>query len=79
MPNLKEINLWEGCFGWLKVAFVKQCEEEEKGEETGAIFRKHISHELLSRFLSRLVSRVAYMKARKYVNLIKIGSVVIEI
>ena len=27
-------------FGWLKVTFVKQCEEEEeKGEENGVIFR----------------------------------------
>ena len=39
VPNLKEIDPWEGCFGWLKVTFVKRCEEEEKGEENGAIFR----------------------------------------
>ena len=38
MPNLKEE---KGVFGWLKVTFVKRCEEEEKekGEENGAIFR----------------------------------------
>ena len=28
-----------GCFGWLKVTFVKQCKEEEKDEENRAIFR----------------------------------------
>ena len=40
MPNLKEIDPREGCFGWLKVTFVKWCdEEEEKGEENGVIFK----------------------------------------
>ena len=39
VPNLKEIDSREGCFGWLKVTFVKRCEEEEKGEENGAILR----------------------------------------
>ena len=34
---------------------------------------------LLSRFLSNLVCRVAYMEGIKYVNLIEIGLVVIEI
>ena len=30
----------KGVFGWLKVTFVKRCEEEEeKGEENRAIFR----------------------------------------
>ena len=35
---MKEIGPLEGCFGRLKVIFVKRC-EEEKGEENGAIFR----------------------------------------
>ena len=36
---MKEINQWEDVFGWLKVTLVvKQCEEEEKGEENRAIF-----------------------------------------
>ena len=42
MPNLKEINPREGVFGWLKVTFVKQC-EEEKVEENGAFSGTHIS------------------------------------
>ena len=29
----------KGIFGWIKVIFVKWCEEEEKCEENGAIFR----------------------------------------
>ena len=43
-----------------------------------AIFR-NTSHELLGRFLSNLVCRVTYMEGIKYVNLIEIGLVVIEI
>ena len=42
-------------------------------------FQKHISHELLDQFLSNLVCRVAYMEGIKYVNLIEIGPVVIDI
>ena len=38
-----------------------------------------MSRELLDRFLSNLVCRVAYMEGIKYVNLIEIGPVVIEI
>ena len=69
----------KGVFGWLKVTFVKQC-EEEKGEENRAIFRNtYASRELLDRFLSNLVCRVVYMEGIKYVNLIEIGPVVIEI
>ena len=29
----------KGVYGWLKVTFVKRCEEEEKGEENKEIFR----------------------------------------
>ena len=39
----------------------------------------HITRELLSRFLLNLVCRVAYIEGIKYVNLIEIGPVVIEI
>ena len=42
-------------------------------------FQEHISHELLGQFLSNLVCRVAYMEGIKYVNLIEICPVVIEI
>ena len=42
-------------------------------------FQEHISRELLDQFLSNLVCRVAYMEGIKYVNLIEIGPVVIEI
>ena len=68
----------KGVFGWLKVTFVKWCEEEEKGEETGTMF-SNTSRELLGRFLSNLVYRIAYMEGIKHVNLIEINSVVIEI
>ena len=67
----------KGVFDWLKITFIKQC-EEEKGEETEAIFR-NTSCKLLSRFLSNLICRVTYMEGIKYVNLIEIGLVVIEI
>ena len=42
-------------------------------------FQEHISHKLQGRFLSNLVCRVAYIQGIKYVNLIEIGLVVIEI
>ena len=44
-----------------------------------ANFQEHISRKLLGRFLSNLVCSVAYMEGIKYVNLIEIGPVVIEI
>ena len=62
VPNLKEISLLEGCFGWLKVTFVKRCEEEEKCEENGAIFMNTylINYWGMGRFLSNLVSKIVY-------------------
>ena len=42
-------------------------------------FQEHISHELLGRFLSNVVCRVTYMEGIKYVILIEITPVVIEI
>ena len=53
-------------------------EEKEKSEKWGN-FQEHISHELLSKFLSNLVCRIAYMKGIKSVNLIEIDPAVIEI
>ena len=77
MPNLKVSDPQQ--FGWLKLTFVKHCEEEEeeeekeeKCEENGAIFRN-------TYLSSNLVCRVAYMEGIKYVNLIEINPVVIEI
>ena len=79
MPNLKEIDPREGCFCRLKVTFVKRCKEEEKVKKMGQFSETYISHELLGRCLSNLVCRVAYTEDIKYVNMIEIGSVVIEI
>ena len=67
-----------GVFGWLKVTFVKRCEEEEKGEKIGQFSGTHISRTTRP-IISNLVCRVAYMEGIKYVNLIEIGPVVIEI
>ena len=42
VPNLKEIDSWEGCFWLAQSYFCKMsCEEEEEeiGEENRAIFR----------------------------------------
>ena len=75
MPNLKEINLQEGCFCWVKATFVKQC-KEEKGEENGAVFRNTYLVNYLADFLQMWFM---YMEGIKYVNLIEIGPVVTEI
>ena len=75
MPNLKEINKREGCLWLAQSYFCKTVRKEEKGEEDGG----NTSHKLLGRFLSNFVCRVTYMGGIKYVNLIKIGPVVIEI
>ena len=68
----------KGVFGWLKVTFVKRCEDEEKCEENGAIFM-NTSHKLLGRLLSNSVCRVACTEGIKYMNLIEISPVIIEI
>ena len=80
MPNLKEIDPREGCFLLAQVTFVKRCEEEEKVKKIGQFSGTHISRTtgLISPLLN-LVCRVAYLEGIKYVNLIKIGPVVIEI
>ena len=43
MSNLNESIHEKGVFGWLKVTFVKWCEEEEKGEKMGQFSGTHIS------------------------------------
>ena len=70
MPNLKEINPWEGFFGWLKVTFVKQCEEEEKVKKMGQFSVTHILRTTEPISLD-LVCRVAYIEGIKYMNLIE--------
>ena len=75
MPNLKEIDLQEGCLWLAQSYFCKWCEEEEeKGEENRAIFRNTY---LANYWTENLVCRVAYIEGIKYVNLIEIGRVVI--
>ena len=75
MANLKEIDAWEGCF-WLAQSY--HCKMVQKRRKWGN-FQGYISHKLLGQFLLNLVCRVAYMYGTKYVNLIKINLVVIEI
>ena len=44
VPNLKEIDPWEGCFGWLKITFLKRYEEEDKKvKKMGQFSGTHIS------------------------------------
>ena len=42
-------------------------------------FQEHLSHELLSRFPSNLVCRFVYIEGIQYINVIEIGTVVIQI
>ena len=51
VPNLKEIHLGKGCFSWLKVIVLNQCEEEEKYEENRTIFRNAYLKNYLANFL----------------------------
>ena len=75
IPNLKEIDLEECYF-----LALSSCFKEEICEENRAIFRNaYESHKLLHLFSSNLVCKAVYMKGIKYVNLIEIGPVVIEI
>ena len=64
-------------FSWFKVTFVKWCEEEEKGEENGVIFRN-----IYLANYSANIFQIWYRRSRiwrAYINLIEIGPVVIEI
>ena len=57
---------------------MKKKEKKKKVKKMGN-FQECISRKLLSQFLSNLVCRVVYVEGIKYVNLIEIGPVVIEI
>ena len=76
--NLKEIDPREGCFWLAQSYFCKTVRRRKRSRKYGN-FQEHISRELLNQFLSSLVCRVAYMEGIKYVNLIEIGPVVIQI
>ena len=79
VPNSKKIHPTEDCFSWLIVIVLNQC-LEEKCEENQAIFRNvYLANYVLTRFSSNLVCKVVYMEGTKYVNLIEISMVVIEI
>ena len=48
-------------------------------KKIGQFSETHISINLLDRFLLNLICQVVYMEGIKYINLIEIGPVVIEI
>ena len=73
VPNLKEIHSREG---WLKIIVLNWCKEEEK--ENQEIFRNIYLTNYLSDFL-QIWYVVVYIEGIKYVKLIEIGPVVIEI
>ena len=75
VPNLKEIDQWEGYLQSAQRYFCKTVQRRSKWGN----FQEHRSHELLGRFLSNLVCKVEYMEGIKYVNLIEICPVIIEI
>ena len=56
-----------------KVGFLKWCEEKEKCKEIRQ------SHKLINRFSSNLVCKVVYIKGIKYIILVQISPVVLEI
>ena len=58
---------------------LKWCKEEEKCEDNQAFFRSVYLANYKADFFSNLVCKVVYMEDIKYVNLIEIGPVVIEI
>ena len=62
VPNLKEIDSREGGFGWLKVTFVKRC-EEEKGIENGAILRNTYLANYYDNFFQILYVRLRTWRA----------------
>ena len=69
-----------GVFCRLKDTFVKWCKKKKNGKKMGQFSGTHVlSCELLGQFSSNLVCRFVYMESIQYVNLIEIGSVVIEI
>ena len=58
-------------------SYLKWCKEEKCGKSGNV--QEHVSHKLLSQFLSKLVCRVVCIESIKYVKPTKIGRLVIEI
>ena len=78
VPNLNEIHPREGCF-FLAQSYCFKSVQRRKMWSKSDNFQKCISCKLLNRFSLNLVCKVMYMKGIKYVNLIEIGSVFVEI
>ena len=76
VPNLKEIHFEESCF-----FLAQSCKSMRRRKMLRKLgnFQKHISHKLLILIFSNLICKVVYIEGIKYVNLIEIGSVVVEI
>ena len=77
VPYLKEIDLRERCLWWAQSYFCKMV--RRRMWRKWANFQRHISRELLGQFPSNFACRIACMEDIKYVNMIEIGPVVIEI
>ena len=72
----RKIKAWEGCalnYFWFC------AKEKEKRQRTLDDFQEHISHKLPIRFLWNLICKVVYIQSIKYVNLLKIGLIILEI
>ena len=69
VPNLKEINLGEGYFSWLKVIVVNKNKNVKKIRQFSEM---HILQTIYLIF-SNLVCIVMYIETIKYANLIEIG------
>ena len=69
----------KSVFGWFKGIFVKQC-KEEKVKKTGQFLATYLTIDFLQIwYVECRVVVIVYIEDIKYVNLIEIGSVVIEI
>ena len=79
VPYLKEIDLRERCLWWAQSYFCKMVRRRRRMWRKWANFQRHISRELLGQFPSNLARGIACMEDIKYVNLIEISLMVIEI
>ena len=79
VSNLKEIHPGEGCFLAQSYCFKSMQRRRRKIWRKSGNFQKRIFQKLLGWFPLNLVCRVMYMEGIKYVNLIEIGTVVMEI
>ena len=77
MRNFVKIDAGEGCLR-ARLFCMVWCEEEEEGINSGD-FQVPISQKLLGRFLSNLICKVMYMVRLKYINLIEIDPIVLEL